>query len=268
MEIFDSRNKEFKLGQDYTKVVSLIPSISELIFDIHAEKRLIAVTNQCVYPAYLKHEKSVVGNLLELDFDKIESLQPDIIFASLEENSQDDIDKLDKKYNVYLIDVKNIDQAKQNIENIGRLLGRRTEAQKVNLKIEMQLRDFELVSKDLLFRSAAYFIYNNPMVAVGNDNFTNHMMGRLKIKNVFHDLKERYPHIKPANIHLGNPDILLLANSVDYQFEDQDAIEIGSSTHDASIFFVDGSMFSWYGSRIIKSLDYLKLLVVKFKEMS
>jgi ABC-type Fe3+-hydroxamate transport system substrate-binding protein len=268
MKIFDSRNKEFELGQNYNKVVSLLPSISELIFDIHAESKLIAVTNQCVYPSYLKHEKTLVGDLLDLDLTTIDSLQPDIIFASLEENNQDDIDKLDKKYNVFLIDVKNIDQAMQNIENIGRLLGRRTEAQKINLKIDMQIKDFELVSKDLLYRSAGYFIYNTPMVAVGNDNFTNHMLGRMKIKNVFQDLKERYPEVKSANIHLGNPDILLLANSVDYQFEDKDAIEIGSSTHDASIFFVDGTMFSWYGSRIIKAFDYLKLLVVKFKEMT
>ena len=70
-----------------------------------------------------------------------------------------------------------------------------------------------------------------------------------------------------ANIHLGNPDIVMLPSDP-FKFEDQQAMEISGHTHDAATYFVDGQMFSWYGSRLVKSLDYLKLLAVKFKDMN
>lgn len=266
MVVKDFYGTEFDLSKRYERIVSLVPSMSELIFDLHAEERLLGVTKNCIYPSYLKFEKYIVGSPLELDFEKIQLVDPDLVIASVDENSIEDIQTLKGKYNVFCISVKNLNQAKENILQIGSLISRRSEASKINLKIDIQLDDFNRVSQGLLYRTAAYFIHNNPMVVAASDTFENSMLQLLKIKNVMADLKGNYPVIKPANIKLANPDMVILAND-QYQFEDDDAIAIASNTHDASIFFVDGRMFSWYGSRIIKAIDYFKLLTIKLNDM-
>ena len=263
----DCLGKEMSIPKNITKIVSLVPSISELIYDLNIEKKLIGVTKFCIHPKYFQIEKTVVGGVQEFDIEKIKELKPDVVFASKDENFEEEILELQKFVPVYVTDVKSVDEAKQMIVNFGELLSCRNDASKIIMKIDMQLNDLAKVTDDLLYRSGAYFVWNEPWVAAGKDTFVNSMLKLVKINNVFEDLKERYPMVTGANIHLGNPDIVMLP-SEPYKFEDQQAFEISSHTHDAATYFVDGEAFAWYGSRLIKSLDYLKLLALKFKEMN
>ncbi len=263
----DCLGTEISIPKNIKKIVSLVPSISELIYDLNSEDKLVGVTKFCVIPKYFQIEKTIVGGVQEFDVEKIKELNPDIVFASKDENFEEEIEELRKYVPVYVTDVKSIDEAKQMIANFGVLLNRRNDADKILMKIEMQLQDLAKVTDDLLYRSAAYFVWNEPWVAAGKDTFTDSMLKLIKVDNVFSNLRERYPMVTGANIHLGNPDIVMLP-SEPFKFEDQQAMEISAHTHDAATYFVDGQMFSWYGSRLVKSLDYLKLLAVKFKEMN
>lgn len=263
----DCLGDEITIPKNIERIVSLVPSISELIYDLNIEDKLVGVTKFCVHPKYFQIEKTVVGGVQEFDVDKIKSLNPDIVFASKDENFEDEIDELRKFVPVYVTDVKNVEEAKLMINSFGVILNRRNEASKILMKIDMQLQDLARVTDGLLYRSAGYFVWNEPWVAAGKDTFIDSMLKLIKVDNVFSNLKERYPMITGANIHLGNPDIIMLP-SEPFKFEDEHAIEISAHTHDAATFFVDGQMFSWYGSRLVKSLDYLKLLAIKFKEMN
>lgn len=263
----DCLGNEMSLPKNITKIVSLVPSISELIYDLNVESKLVGVTKFCVHPKYFQIEKTVVGGVQEFDIEKIKALKPDVVFASKDENFEEEILELQKYVPVYVTDVKSVDEAKQMIEDFGVLLNCRNDASKILMKIEMQLQDLEKVTGDLLFRSAAYFVWNEPWVAAGKDTFVDSMLKLIKVNNVFSNLKERYPMVTGANIHIANPDMIMLPSEPFY-FQDQQAMEISAHTHDAATFFVDGQMFSWYGSRLVKSLDYLKLLAIKFKEMN
>ena len=263
----DCLGDEITIPKNIKKIVSLVPSISELIYDLNAEDRLVGVTKFCVVPKYFQIEKTVVGGVQEFEVDKIKALNPDVVFASKDENFEDEIEELRKFFPVYVTDVKNVDEAKQMIENFGVLLNRRNESSKILMKIDLQLQDLAKVTDDLLYRSGAYLVWNDPWVAAGKDTFVDSMLKLIKVNNVFSNLKERYPMVTGANIHIGNPDIVMLP-SEPFKFEDQQAMEISAHTHDAATYFVDGQMFSWYGSRLVKSLDYLKLLAVKFKDMT
>jgi len=265
--IKDCLGNEITIPKNINKIVSLVPSISELIYDLNAEDRLVGVTKFCVHPKYFQIEKTVVGGVQEFDVEKIKALNPDVVFASNDENFEEELDELRKFVPVYVTDVRSIEDAKKMIENFGVLLNRRNEASKILMKIDMQLQDLAKVTDDLLYRTAGYFVWNDPWVVAGKDTFVDSMLKLIKVDNVFSNLRERYPMVTGANIHIGNPDIVILP-SEPFKFEDQHAMEISAHTHDAATFFVDGQMFSWYGSRLVKSLDYLKLLAVKFKEMN
>ena len=248
------------------RIVSLVPSISELLYDLNCEDKIVGVTSLCLIPKYFQLEKEIIGSVQEISIKKIIDLKPDVVFASKDENSEEEIEELSKFVNVYITDVKDVSEAINMITNIGSFLNKRNDATKVVMKIDNQLEDLALITKDLQYRSAAYFIWNDPWVAAGKETFINSILKLIKVDNVFENLKERYPAVTAANIHIGNPDIIILPTEP-HNFTDEDAIRIGQNTHDAATFFVDGRAFSWYGSRLIKSLDYLKLLAIKFKEM-
>ncbi|MCK5823975.1 MAG: ABC transporter substrate-binding protein [Ichthyobacteriaceae bacterium] len=247
----------------FTSIISLSPTISELIYDINAEKQLKGVTSKCVIPKYFQIEKTIVSNNETVDFEKIKGLNPDIIFVSVDDYDDDTLLELTNNFNVFSIDVRNIEDAIELITEVGSLLSKTLEAQKIITKIELQLKDLEKVKEGLLFRNGIYFVLNSPWIAAGNHTFISSMMELINVKNVFANLKERYPVVTGANIHIANPDLVFLPE----EFSDGDIISIVSQTHDAETFVIDHKMFSWYGSRIIKAIDYLKLLVIKLNDM-
>lgn len=265
--VVDCLGREITLPKNISRIVSLVPSISELIYDLNVEDKLVGVTKFCVHPKYFQIEKTVIGGVQDFDIEKIKELNPDVVFASKDENFEDEIAELEKFVPVYVTDVKNINEAKQMISNFGDLLNRRNEATKILMKIDLQLSDLSKITDDLLYRSGAYLVWNEPWVAAGKETFVDSMLKLIKVDNVFSNLNERYPMVTGANIHLGNPDIVMLPTEP-FKFEDQQAMEISAHTHDAATFFVDGEVFAWYGSRLVKSIDQLKLLVLKFKEMN
>jgi hypothetical protein len=96
------------------------------------------------------------------------------------------------------------------------------------------------------------------MVAA-NGTFINHLLELNKFQNTYSDL-ERYPEIGLENLQLeGDPEIVLLS-SEPYPFKKEHALEIANASQHAKIIFVDGEMFSWYGSRLLKAFNYFKTL--------
>lgn len=267
MQAYTKNNNVNNTYHSTNRIVSLVPSITELIYDFDIENKLVGISENCILPKYLRLEKANVGSIENIDINKIRELKPDIIFLEKNAILQEKIITLEEIAPIYVIDVNSLDQAKQNISDLGKLLNCRNSASKILLKIECQLEDLSKITKDLSIRKGGYFISESPWVVAGADTFINSMMELLNIKNVFSNLKGRFPTVKGANIHLANPHIILLP-SIPFQFDDEHAIDISAHTHDAATFFVDGIVFSWYGSRIIKSLDYLKLLAVKLQEMT
>jgi ABC-type Fe3+-hydroxamate transport system substrate-binding protein len=143
------------------------------------------------------------------------------------------------------------------ISDFGKLFNKRTEAQKLTDKITFAYNDFQQFIKDKSFRKVAYFIWANPYMVAGKDTFINEMLTLNRFQNIYLE-KGRYPEIKLEKIRKeGDPEIVFLS-SEPFPFKDEHAFEIGRNTHHAKTIFVDGEMFSWYGSRLLKAFDYFK----------
>lgn len=264
----DLRGKEFDSSVNYSNIVSLSPSISELLYDLNMETKLKGLTSLCDEPKYLRDNKTLIGDLSEVNFEALKNLNPELIIYSEDDNMAIDLSELDKIADVFVFNVVDIESNKKLISDLGTLFKKRNESMKINLKIDKQIEDLKHVTSDLQYRKGIYFIWNDPWVAVGKETYINSVMELLRVENPFKELKERYPSVTPANIKLAHTDIVILPIDEPYAFSEEDAIGIAGNTHDASLFFVDGKMFSRYGSRLIKSLDYFKLLAIKFKEMA
>ncbi len=242
------------------RIVSLVPSQTELLCDLGLEDAIVGITKFCVHPIHFKPTKAIVGGTKNVRIDKIKALQPDIIICNKEENTQEIVAELSQVCPVWVTDIHTIADNLQMIHDFGQLFNKRTEAQKWIDKINYTYSDFQQFIKEKPIKKVAYFIWANPHMVAGNDTFINELLQLNHFENIYKVKEGRYPEIELKKIRLeGDPDYVFLS-SEPFPFKDEHAFEIGRFTHHAKTVFVDGEMFSWYGSRLLKAFDYFKLL--------
>ena len=254
-----------QLGNQHTfetspkRIISLVPSQTELLFDLGLEESIVGITKFCVHPYHLKSTKTIVGGTKKVNYEKIKALKPDIVICNKEENTLEIVEELRKIVTVWITDIVTIQDNIQMIHDFGQIFNKRTQAQNLIDKTNFAYQDFQNFIKEKPIQKVAYFIWKNPYMVAGSETFVNELLKLSHFQNIYLD-KGRYPEIKLENLRNdGDPDLIFLA-SEPYPFKEEDAFEIGRFTHHAKTIFVDGEMFSWYGSRLIKSFEYFKLL--------
>lgn len=239
------------------RIVSLVPSQTELLYDLGLEDAIVGITKFCVHPIHFKATKTIVGGTKNIKFEKIKMLQPDVIICNKEENTKEIVEELSHLCPIVVTEIYTIEDNLQMLLDFGKLFNKRTEAQKWHDKIDFSFQNFKQFIKDKPFKKAAYFIWKNPHMVAGKDTFINALLELNHFKNIYKE-KGRYPEVELKKIRLeGDPDLVFLS-SEPYPFKDEDAFEIGRFTHHAKTIFVDGEMFSWYGTRLLKAFDYFK----------
>ena len=242
------------------RIVSLVPSQTELLYDLGLEDSIVGITKFCVHPYHFKSTKKIIGGTKKVHFEKIRLLQPDIIIANKEENTKEIVEELSKIFQVCVTDIITINDNLKMIEDFGQLFNKRIEAHKWIEKINFALTDFKQFISNKSSQKVAYFIWANPHMVAGNNTFINEMLKLNNFNNIYENREERYPEVIIQKMRIqGDPDLVLLS-SEPFPFTDEHAFELGRFTHHAKIVFVDGEMFSWYGSRLLKAFQYFKLL--------
>lgn len=245
------------------RIVSLVPSQTELLFDLDLEENLVGITKFCVHPYHLKSTKKIVGGTKKVNAEKIRLLQPDIIIANKEENTIEIVEELSKICPVWVTDIITLEDNLKMIEDFGNIFNKRTEARKWIDKINFAHKDFNDFMKDRQVQKAAYFIWANPYMVAAGETFINKMLKLNKFENIYDNnpkYEGRYPEVVVQKMRIqGDPDLVLLS-SEPFPFKDEHAFELGRHTHHAKTVFVDGEMFSWYGSRLVKAFAYFKKL--------
>lgn len=255
MEFKDQMNRVFELNKTPKRIISLVPSQTELLFDLGLNDAIVGITKFCVHPIHLRKEKTIIGGTKDIKIDKIKSLNPDIILCNKEENTKEIVEACEQIAPTHVSDIFTLDDAKELILQYGSLFNCKKQALNINSELDAKIYTFKEFIKKKKETSVAYFIWRSPWMVAGNTTFINHLLKLNKFKNIY-DAKERYPEINLTNIVLdGNPDLVLLS-SEPYPFKDKHIEEIRAHTKHSKIILVDGEMFSWYGSRLLKAFDY------------
>jgi len=250
-------------GKKYSHIISLVPSQTELLFYLGLEKEVIGITKFCIHPTEWFRNKTRVGGTKSINYKTILQLSPDLIIVNKEENVKEQVEKLAEKYDVWITDVNNLSDAIKMIHDIGKLTGRTEPASELVLKIKEEFEKLQIdffksdgVSILIRFRKAAYFIWKDPYMVAGGDTFINDMMHYCGLENAFAD-KKRYPQISLNEIKEKNTELILLS-SEPYPFKEKHKEQIQEQMDGIKIELVDGEMFSWYGSRMLKSIIYFR----------
>ncbi|MFD3002030.1 ABC transporter substrate-binding protein [Pontibacter toksunensis] len=243
------------------RIISLVPSQTELLFDLGLGDRIIGVTKFCIHPEPQVKQKAIIGGTKNFRFDAIAELQPDLIVGNKEENYKEGIEQLQQKYPVWMSDIYTLDDALQMMQQVGQLTGTEARAQELMQGIST---GFSSLQPNQPLISTAYFIWRKPYMAVGSHNIIDHMLQRCGFQNVFSDLA-RYPEITPEQLQQANPQFILLS-SEPYPFKEKHVAEFRELCPQAVIKIVDGEMFSWYGSRLINAPAYLQQVIEEVKQ--
>lgn len=252
----DHLGRNVELKECPKRIVSLVPSQTELLFDLGLREEVAGITKFCVHPDEWYRSKERVGGTKKLNLDKIRELKPDLILANKEENNREDIASLSAEFPVWVSDVKTLDDAKRMILDIGEITCRSEAAVKLQKTITEY---FDILGERLEkvpFMKALYLIWSNPDMAAGSDTFIHDMLSRSGFSNVISET--RYPEID--QIKFETPDVVLLS-SEPFPFKQKHIDEFQLKYPNARIMIVDGEMFSWYGSRLLKAPDYFLSLL-------
>ncbi|MEB3800631.1 ABC transporter substrate-binding protein [Flavobacterium columnare] len=265
----DQIGNQHKLETTPKRIVSLVPSQTELLYDLGLEEKIVGITKFCVHPFHFKTTKTSVGGTKNIKIEKIEALQPDLIICNKEENTLEIVQQLESICPVWVTDIYTIEDNNKMIEDFGKLFNVRTEAQKWINKINFAKEDFLNFIKEYEAQTVAYFIWGKPYMVAGRNTFINHLLELNKLENIYaanEKYPERYPEVVVQKMRIqGDPDLIFLS-SEPYPFKDEHAFELGRYSHHAKTVFVDGEMFSWYGSRLVKAFDYFKKIRLRIGE--
>lgn len=239
------------------RIISLVPSQTELLYELGLENEVVGITKFCVHPSQWFREKTRVGGTKTLNFQKIAALHPELIIGNKEENERDQIAALAEQFPVWLSDVRTLAAAWDMMLRIGELTGKAAAAEGLVRDIQAEFARHALPVKDTDRPRvrAAYFIWRKPWMAAGDDTFIDDMLRTAGFENVFAGLG-RYPEISTEQLARTQPDQILLS-SEPYPFAEKHFSAFLEICPQAQVRIVDGELFSWYGSRLRHAPVYL-----------
>lgn len=241
----DQIGNEIRLPDYPYRIISLVPSQTELLFDLGINNRIIGITKFCIHPVDEVKKKQKVGGTKKLHLKKIMRLDPDLIIGNKEENTKEDIDFLSEKYPVWVSDITTLKEAFWMMEELGKITGTTATAEGLINEIKEKFSKIEPLPP----LKVLYLIWKEPLMAAGKNTFIDELLRICGFENAVSE--PRYPEVKSIK-----PDLIFLS-SEPYPFKEKHVKEFQQLFPDSKIILVDGEMFSWYGSRLKYFPDYV-----------
>jgi ABC-type Fe3+-hydroxamate transport system substrate-binding protein len=252
----DQMNRTIRLEAIPKRIVSLVPSQTEFLFDLGLENEVVGITKFCVHPEEWFRSKTRIGGTKTVNIEKVKLLNPDLIIANKEENTQADIEALEKIAPVWISDISTLSDAFEMMQQVGEICGKSQKADEIVQSIKSQFETFENPFKSTHSNpKVIYLIWKNPYLIAGKNTFIDDMLQRCGLENLTQ--VDRYPEWNPLDSEA--PDYILLS-SEPFPFKQKDLDELQNQFPKSKILLVDGELFSWYGSRLKLSVTYFKTL--------
>ncbi|MDQ2773191.1 MAG: helical backbone metal receptor [Bacteroidota bacterium] len=265
LSVTDQMGRRVAVPLPARRIVSLVPSQTELLFDLGLGAKVVGLTKFCIHPAEARTQATVVGGTKQFDFDKIAALKPDLIIGNKEENYQAGIEQLAAQYPVWLSDISTLPEALDMIRRVGFIAGAKDQAAALAAEIEASFAALAAAAPPEAPTaptappvSVAYFIWRKPYMVAAMGTFIDDMLHRAGFANAFAG-RARYPEISAAELAAAAPARILLS-SEPYPFAEKHRAEFQAICPAAKVEIVDGELFSWYGSRLRQSAAYFSQL--------
>lgn len=245
-EYIDQLGRSINLVSTPTRIISLVPSITELLYDLDLFENIVGRTKFCVHPTAALRTIPKIGGTKNVNFDRIAALKPDLIIANKEENDKNQIEQLCQHFPVWISDIANFADAMEMIDQLGNLLDKKIVTDKIIIDSTALIN--RIKPKKVI--RAAYLIWQKPYMTIGYDTYIHDMLQLTGYDNVFGE-QTRYPSFTLVDLKERQPEIILLS-SEPFPFKQKHIDELKLTFPDTPIQLVDGEAYSWYGTRFLK----------------
>ncbi len=261
MIVQDDLNRTLIFLKQPKRIVSLCPSITETLCDLGLSKNIVGITDYCIYPKQIVKNIEKVGGIYNVSVKKIKQLNPDIIFASKQENKKSTIEKLSKEFQCFIFSINTFSDALNMINKLGKIFNNETLSNELVNSIEEKFTKITKLKKSI---SYVYLVWKNPYMAASEGTYIDSLLSKLSFTNCVKESEKKYPEydvIKESS----DCDIIFLP-SEPYKFRYKDKQELQKIFPDKIILLVKGEMFCWYGTHLLKTAKYFDdLIFSKFK---
>ncbi len=245
----DMIGRNVNINQPVERIVCLVPSITELLFEIGLGHLVVGVTVFCVHPEKAIKSLPKVGGTKKVRMQAIEDLRPDLIICNQEENTLEMVQALEEQFPVWVSSISNLKECYRLILELGHIHGVTQSALNLQQAIQKAFAEIKIRHR---YR-CLYLIWRNPYMSIGKDTFIHHMLALAGFDHVIDNT--RYPELSAESLKDLAIDVLLLS-SEPYPFKDKHIAELQKLLPNIPILLVDGELFSWYGSRLLHSPAY------------
>jgi ABC-type Fe3+-hydroxamate transport system substrate-binding protein len=245
------------------RLVSLCPSLTELVFDLGRGSDLVGRTKFCVHPVGRVEQVEAVGGTKNPKIARIVELAPDLVLLNEEENRREDAEALAAAgVRCHVSFPHNVDETAQMVRHIGAAIERLNEAEHIASDIERRATRVRESARGAPPVRYAYLIWRNPWMVAGGDTFVTAMLALPGGVNVFAEHPDRYPTVTPEALADAEPDVVLLS-SEPFPFKKKHAEELATVTGlpQDRIELVDGEYLTWHGSRTPDGIDYAEQVI-------
>ncbi|HEY0780312.1 MAG TPA: helical backbone metal receptor [Gemmatirosa sp.] len=250
------------------RVVSLCPSLTELVFDLGRGDALVGRTKFCVHPADRVTSVEALGGTKNPRLDRIVALRPDLVLLNEEENRREDADALAAAgVPLHVSFPRDAPETATMVRSIGEALDASAEAARIAEEIEARTAR---VRTGAAARAAggeppvrwAYLIWRRPWMAAGGDTFVSALLNQAGGTNALGTAGARYPEVTADALRAADPDVVFLS-SEPFPFAERHAEELAAETGlpRERFRFADGELLSWHGSRTVSGVDYADALL-------
>lgn len=258
MQLRDAAGALHTPAQGISRIVSLVPSITELVCDLGLASQLVGRTGFCIHPEDTVRAIPKVGGTKTVDLAKIRALQPTHVILNIDENEKQTAEAL-RKFVPHLI----VTHPLAPLDNlalyrlIGGIFGRRDEAEALCIRFRNAYD--ALAAEGSIQRKTLYLIWKDPWMTVSRDTYISRTLALAGLETLPDSAAARYPEFSHEDAWLAEADVVLLS-SEPYMFREKHVAELAGLPAFAGkpVRLIDGEMTSWYGSRAIEGLAYLR----------
>jgi iron complex transport system substrate-binding protein len=269
----DEVGREVTLPFPPKRIVSLAPNITEILFSLGLDEEIVGVSLHCNFPEQTK-KKIQVGSYINLDFEKITSLKPDLIIATGAGNTRDMVDRLGKLgFQTYVIYPKNFEDILRSIAHIGQVVNREREARRIIEGMRKRSQRVIELTKDLPRPKVFIQIGDAPMVTVGKGSFADDLIRLAGGENIAGKEKEVYPRFGMEEILKRSPEVIVISSmnpKGDYQkiFQEWTRWKTLPAVKNGRLHLIDSDLLDRPSPRIIDGLEELARVLhpEKFKK--
>ena len=239
------------------RIVSLVPSLTELLFALDLQGNIVGRTNFCIEPADQVASVPVVGGTKTFDVGEILALRPTHVLVNIDETPKKLAEQI--QTNNILLVVTHPNKPSDNIalfSLLGGLFSRQQQAAKLTADLQGELMTIGQWPK----RKVLYLIWKRPWMTVSRDTYIANTLALFGMQTLGHEAKRRYPEIDMNAKLLSEADFILFATEP-FPFAAKHINEFAkefSVNASSKLRSIDGKMVSWYGNRVIEGLSYLR----------